>query len=155
MKLTIKYKSDINNLENQSFGNWVDLVAAEEVVFDKTHVDKLISLGIVLQLPKGYEAHLLPRSSTPSKFGITLTHSQGIIDNEYCGPNDIWRFAARSTRKTSIEVGDRICQFRIMLSQQATPWQKFKWLLTTKIVFKKVDTITSKDRGGFGSTGKK
>ena len=155
MKLTIKYKSDINNLENQSFGNWVDLVAAEEVVFDKAHVDKLISLGIVLQLPKGYEAHLLPRSSTPSKFGITLTHSQGIIDNEYCGPNDIWKFAARSTRKTSIEVGDRICQFRIQPSQKATIWQKLKWLFTRKIEFKWVDKLHNNNRGGFGSTGTK
>lgn len=154
LTLKIKYQSVINDLNNQTFGNWIDLRAAEDVTFSKAHEEAKISLGLTLQLPKGYEAHILPRSSTPSKFGLTLSHSQGIIDTEYCGPEDDWKFSARSTRKTSIVKGDRICQFRIMLSQQATPWQKFKWLFTSKIKFVFAEN-NNKNRGGFGSTGKK
>ena len=152
MKIRIKYHNQ--NCKITKLGDWIDLRAAEDVTFSKAHEEAKISLGLTLQLPKGYEAHILPRSSTPSKFGLTLSHSQGIIDTEYCGPEDDWKFSARSTRKTSIVKGDRICQFRIMLSQQATPWQKFKWLLTSKIKFVSAEN-NNKNRGGFGSTGKK
>jgi dUTP pyrophosphatase len=155
MTLKIKYKiqNGSNDLTLQNFGDWIDLKAAETVNFAKANIIQNISLGIAMQLPKGYEAHLLPRSSTPIKFNIMLAHNEGIIDNEYCGNEDIWKFSAKSLKATTINEGDRICQFRITLSQRASVLQKLKWLFTSKIVFEKVDNLSSNNRGGFGSTG--
>lgn len=87
--------------------DWIDLRAAEEVTLKKGEIRR-ISLGISMQLPENYEAHVLPRSSTPEKFGIIMAHSQGIIDNSYCGDNDVWSFLALAIRDTTIYVNDRI-----------------------------------------------
>ena len=91
-------------------------------------------------LPDGYEAHVVPRSSTFQKFGILQTNSMGVIDQAYCGDGDEWKFPALAMRDTVIHVGDRICQFRICAHQPA-------------IVFNEVSHLGSTDRGGFGSTG--
>lgn len=122
-------------------GDWIDLRSAETVEL-KSGEFKLISLGISMELPSGYEAHVAPRSSTFKNFGILLTNSFGIIDNSYCGNNDIWRFPALALRDTVINEGDRICQFRIMERQP-------------KINFVEVDDLGNNDRGGLGSTGVK
>ena len=120
-------------------GDWIDLRAAETVRMDAGEY-RMISLGISMKLPEGYEAHVVPRSSTFKKWGILLVNSTGVIDNSYCGANDIWQFPALAMRKTTIHEGDRICQFRIMKKQPV-------------IQFVEDSLEGNKDRGGFGSTG--
>lgn len=140
-RILIKYHADIERIKKIEIGDWIDLRAAEDCRLTCGEY-KLISLGISMKLPKGYEAHVLPRSSTPSKFGITLANSQGIIDNSYSGDNDVWHFPAIAIEDTIIHKGDRICQFRIV-----------KKMPKVKLV--EVDRLGGKDRGGIGSTGKK
>ena len=106
-----------------------------------------------MQLPKGFEAVLLPRSSTYIKFGIIAGNSEGVIDQSYCGDNDEWKFSAIALDSTTIEAGDRICQFRVQLSQKATIWQKIKWLFSSGVEIVEVDELNKRDRKGFGSTG--
>ena len=101
---------------------------------------KIISLGISMKLPEGYEAHIVPRSSTFKKWGILQTNGIGIIDESYCGENDVWKFPALAMRSTTIFKGDRICQFRIMPKMP-------------EVVFTEVEQMNDLDRGGFGSTG--
>ena len=142
MQIKIKYFSkDIEKLryiENKS--DWIDLRAAKDIEL-KAGEFALIPLGIGMQLPKGYEAHVLPRSSTFKNFGLLQTNSMGVIDESYCGDNDEWRFPALAMRDTVIEVNDRICQFRIIKHQDA-------------FEFEEVNKLDGVDRGGFGSTGK-
>lgn len=141
MKIRIKYISDaIEKLEYiDGKSDWIDLRAAETVQM-KAGEFKLIPLGIAMELPEGYEAHVVPRSSTFKNFGIIQTNSMGIIDESYCGDHDQWFFPALAMRDTVIQVNDRICQFRIMKHQP-------------KIEFIEVDLLGNKDRGGHGSTG--
>ena len=122
-----------------------------DVVFNYT----LINLGVVIQLPEGFEAILQPRSSTFKKWGLIQTNSIGEIDNSYCGPNDIWRMPVLATRNIFIPKGTAIAQFRIQLSQKATFWQKLKWLFSSKIEIEQITSVDNADRGGFGSTDKK
>ncbi len=119
--------------------DWIDLRAAENVTLKKGDF-KLISLGVAMALPEGYEAHLVPRSSTFKNFGVIQANSVGIIDNSYCGDNDVWCFPAFAVRDTEIHVNDRICQFRIVKNQPA-------------VGFDEVVFLEGNDRGGFGSTG--
>lgn len=127
----------IVNIENKS--DWFDLRAAETVEM-KAGDYKLISLGVSMKLPEGYEAHVVPRSSTFKNFGVLQTNSFGVIDNSYSGTNDVWRFPALAMRDTVIHEGDRICQFRIMKKQP-------------QIEFVEVNELDETDRGGIGSTG--
>lgn len=120
--------------------DWIDLRAAENVTL-KAGEFKLIPLGVAIQLPKGYEAHIVPRSSTFKNFGIIQTNHQAVIDNSYCGDNDQWLYPAYALRDTEIHTNDRICQFRIVENQP-------------KILFKEVTYLEGRDRGGVGSTGK-
>lgn len=121
--------------------DWIDLRAAEDVVL-KAGEFKLIPLGVAMELPMGYEAHMVPRSSTYKNFGIIQTNHMGVIDESYCGDQDQWFFPAYALRDTEIHVGDRICQFRIMEHQPA-------------IVFEEVESLGHENRGGIGSTGRK
>jgi len=158
MKMKIKVKELVKGSlpEIIKEGDWIDLRAAEDVEFKGTEVQsrkiKYIPLGIAMQLPKGFEAHVLPRSSTPKKFNIMCINSEGIIDWLYQGNNDEWKFPAKALKATTIHKGDRICQFRIQLSQKATIWQKLKWLFSNGVKIVKVDNLGN-NRGGFGSTG--
>lgn len=138
--IKIKYHTnEIDKITEIAIGDWIDLRAAETVAMN-TGDFKLISLGVSMKLPEGYEAHVVPRSSTFKKWGILQTNSMGIIDNSYSGTNDIWRFPALAMRDTVINKNDRICQFRIVKRQPT-------------VEFEEVDTLDSVDRGGFGSTG--
>ena len=119
--------------------DWIDLRAAEEAELKKGEF-RLIRLGVAMQLPEGYEAHVVPRSSTFKNFGVIQANHMGVIDGSYCGDNDEWRFPALAVRDTVIHVNDRICQFRIMKNQPA-------------LVFEETDHLEGEDRGGFGSTG--
>lgn len=139
--IKIKYFTDeIDKIKKIECGDWIDLRAAKEVEF-KAGDFKLIPLGIAMQLPNGYEAHVVPRSSTYKNFGIIQTNHQAVIDESYCGDNDQWFYPAYALRDTVIHVNDRICQFRIMEKQP-------------EIEFETVDTLGNADRGGLGSTGK-
>lgn len=141
---TIKIKYFTDKIEKLTYidgkSDWIDLRAAEEVTLQKGEF-KLIPLGVAMELPKGYEAHVVPRSSTFKNFGIIQTNHQGVIDCSYCGDNDQWFMPAYALRDTHIEVNDRICQFRIMENQP-------------RLVFDEVETLGNEDRGGIGSTGK-
>lgn len=141
-KIKIKYHNqDIEKIEKISIGDWIDLRAAEHA-YIKAGEFKLISLGVSMKLPKGYEAHIVPRSSTFKNFGIIQTNHCGIIDNSYSGTNDVWKFPAYALRDTGIRAGDRICQFRIVKKMPS-------------VRFEEVETLDGVDRGGFGSTGVK
>lgn len=111
----------------------------------------LLDLGVVIELPKGFEAILLPRSSTFRKWGILQTNSIGEIDQSFCGPNDIWKMPVLATRSITIPKGTPIAQFKIQLSQKATIWQKLRWLFSPKIKLVKVDELHNEDRGGLGT----
>ena len=138
--IKVKYEnSSMQHMQKISEGDWIDLRAAETVELKKGNF-KLISLGVAMKLPKGYEAHIVPRSSTFKNFGIIQTNHQAVIDNSYCGDNDIWKYPVYALKDTVIKEGDRICQFRIIKKQP-------------KLRFKVVDKLKAKDRGGFGSTG--
>ena len=142
-EIKIKYlNDDITRLEYiDGKSDWIDLRAAEEVEL-KAGEFKLIHLGVAMQLPEGYEAHIVPRSSTFKKWRIIQTNHCGIVDNSYCGPNDWWRMPVFALRDTKIEVNDRICQFRIQKNQPT-------------LVFNEVEEMEANNRGGFGSTGTK
>ena len=137
--IQIKYHTDIEPIVQTEFGNWCDLRAAETVTL-KTGEFKLISLGVSMRLPSGCEAHIVPRSSTFTNFGVLQTNHMGVIDNSYSGNEDVWKFPALAIRDTVINKGDRICQFRIVVSQP-------------ELEFEVVANLDTKNRGGFGSTG--
>lgn len=139
MKIKIKYFTDIEKITKIEKGDWIDLRAAEDVTL-KAGEFKLIPLGVAMELPTGYEAHMVPRSSTYKKFGIIQTNHQAVIDESYCGDNDQWLYPAYALRDTEIHKGDRICQFRIMEKQP-------------NIEFEEVEQLGNEDRGSFGSTG--
>ncbi len=138
----IKYFSDkierLTYIDGKS--DWIDLRAAAEVSLTKGEF-ALIPLGVAMQLPAGYEAHVVPRSSTFKNFGIIQTNHMGVIDESYCGNNDQWFMPVMAVRDTVIHINDRICQFRIMEHQPT-------------ICFKETDTLNAPNRGGHGSTGK-
>lgn len=141
MNIKIKYFTDkINKLEYiDGKSDWIDLRASEDVEL-KSGEFKLIPLGVAMELPKGYEAHIVPRSSTFKNFGIIQTNSMGVIDETYCGSNDQWMMPVYAIRDTVIHINDRICQFRIMEHQP-------------HINFNSVYELGGVDRGGFGSSG--
>lgn len=122
-----------------------------DVAFNSTTV----GLGFAMEIPEGFKANLLPRSSTYKKWGIIFANSVGQIDSSYRGNNDEWKVSAIALRKTEIHIGDKIAQFEIVPSSKATFWQKLKWLFSSKIKFVEVDCLTHADRGGFGTTGSK
>ena len=115
----------------------------------------MLPLGVAMRLPEGFEANIVSRSSTFKKFGFIQVNSFGIIDNSYNGNDDEWKDPVYFLKDGVISYGDRICQFRLNLSQKATVWQKIKWLFTSGFEFVEVDSLGSESRGGFGSTGVK
>lgn len=125
----------------EQHGEWIDLVTAEEVFFPHENSFRIISLGVSMELPEGYYAEVVPRSSTCKNFGVIQANSVGIIENDYNGDNDIWGFPAVSIRKTIVPKGTRICQFRLV--EKAPP-----------VEFEQVKRLGNTNRGGFGSTGK-
>jgi dUTP pyrophosphatase len=141
MTIKIKYLTDkIDKLEYiDGKSDWIDLRAAEDIEL-KAHEFKLIPLGVAMELPKGYEAHVVPRSSTFKNYGLIQTNHMGVVDCSYCGDNDEWFVPVYALRDTKIAVNDRICQFRIIENQP-------------KLIFEEVTNLNPENRGGFGSTG--
>ena len=160
-------------------GDWFDLFTSEDVALkapqaNKMHIrnkgkenvpemrtrdvdfdSTLIPLGVAIEMPKGMECHLLPRSSTFKKWGLIQTNSEGIIDRTYASDKDEWKLPVMATRKVTIPKGTRIAQFKVVPSQKANVWQKLRWLLSSGVQFKKVASLDNPERGGFGEgTGK-
>lgn len=141
-RIRVKYfVPGLDPIQKISVGDWIDLRAGETVTIKKGDY-YLIRLGVGMILPEGYEALVLPRSSTPYKFGIMVANSMGVIDNSYCGDADEWKFPAVAIRDTVIRKGDRIAQFRIIENQP-------------RLVFDTVSNLKPNSRGGIGSTGKR
>jgi dUTP pyrophosphatase len=138
--IKIKYLKDIQKIERFNVGDWIDLRSAEDITM-KVGEYKMIPLGVAMELPKGYEALVAPRSSTFRKYGILLANSVGIIDEAYKGDNDEWNFLAYATKDTKIRKNERICQFRIIQHQPLIHLQE-------------VESLGNADRGGIGSTGR-
>lgn len=138
--IKVRYHANLYPLEKTEAGDWIDLRVAEDVEM-KAGEYKLIPLGVSMQLPPGYEALVIPRSSTFKHWGILQTNSCGLIDNSYCGDDDIWYFPALATRDVLIEKNSRICQFRIQ--------KKMK-----NVKFQTVNTLNNVNRGGLGHSGK-
>ncbi len=140
--IQIKYFTDeidkLTYIDGKS--DWIDLRAAKEMEL-KAGEYALIPLGVAMKLPEGYEAHIVPRSSTYKNYGLIQTNHMGVVDESYCGDNDQWHMPVYALRDTVVHVNDRICQFRIMEHQP-------------KVVFEEVEALTAPDRGGFGTTGK-
>lgn len=140
MELQIKYFSDsIDKIAKIDKGDWIDLRSAETVKL-KAGEFRIIKLGIGMILPDGYEAHIVPRSSTYKNFKILQTNSMGVIDNSYSGENDEWGMPVVAMEDTEIRVNDRVCQFRIMPKMP-------------NIDIVTVEHLNDISRGGFGSTG--
>ena len=142
MEIKVKYFNDdlerLRYIEGKS--DWIDLRAAETMEI-KAGEFRMIPLGVAMKLPEGFEAHVVPRSSTFKNYGLIMTNSVGIIDNTYSGPGDQWFMPVYATRDVTVHFNDRICQFRIMENQP-------------KLHFTESDLSEETDRGGFGSTGK-
>lgn len=140
MEIKVKYLKDILPIEVKDGSDWIDLRCAVKTEL-RAGEYKQIPLGVAIQLPAGYEAHVVPRSSTFKKYGVLLANGVGIIDGSYCGDNDQWHFLAYPTRDAVIEKNERICQFRIIKNQP-------------EIDLKTVDVLGNPDRCGIGSTGR-
>ena len=138
--LKIKYLRDVDPIEKKENSDWIDLRCGETIKMKKGEF-KIIPLGVAMQLPSGYEALVLPRSSTFKRYGIIMVNSMGLIDESYCGEEDEWGFCAYAMRDTVIQKNDRICQFRILYHMQ-------------ELDIETVDHLDNNSRGGYGSTGR-
>jgi len=140
MDIKVKYLRDVTPLELLPQGDWIDVRAAEDVAL--TGKRQMIPLGFALELPEGYEAHLVPRSSTFKKYGIIQTNGVGVVDESYCGDGDEWFMPVLQMEFVTgtIKKNTRIAQFRIMSKQP-------------RVNFITVDHLGNTDRGGCGSTG--
>ena len=149
-------------------GDWIDLKSAIDITIPAPQSDVLkrktiegetvgyrdvkiptyyIPLGVAMQLPKGFEAIIDSRSGVPKKLGLFIPSGQGVVDNVYNGNDDQWHYVCSPMRETTIKAGDRICQFRIQLSQHATVLQKLKWLFTNGVEIVNVDNLNDTNRG--------
>lgn len=139
MKIKVKYlKETVNKIEKIEQGDWVDLSCSEDITLKQGEWG-YIHLGVAMELPEGYEALLLPRSSTFKRYGIIQTNGIGVIDESYNGDNDEWMMPVYATRDITIPAGERVCQFRLFKHQN-------------ELEFEEVSTLGNKNRGGFGST---
>ncbi|MDD2647921.1 MAG: deoxyuridine 5'-triphosphate nucleotidohydrolase [Eubacteriales bacterium] len=140
MKISVYYTAPVERLAKLPCGDWIDLRCAKDMTIKKGE-SALIPLGVVIKLPEGCEAHILPRSSTFKNFGIIQTNGMGIVDESYCGEKDEWRMPVYALRDTELHLNDRICQFRVV--KKMPP-----------VEFEELTEVSSPSRGGFGSTGK-
>jgi len=139
--IKVKYLADIDPLQQIKIGDAIDVRAAKDInlkYMESTH----IPLGFACELPKGYLALLMPRSSTFDKYGIIQTNSIGLIDESYCGDNDEWAMPVVALR-TDIHIpkNERIAQFLVIHKEEA-----MNILATTH--------LGNANRGGFGSSGR-
>lgn len=138
MKIKVKYRDNMPEIEKH--GDLFDLATSETVTIAAGNV-KLIDLGVAIELPEGCYAKVYPRSSTPLKWHVMMANSVGIIDHDYCGDEDWWKFPAYAIDSVTIPKHTRIAQFEICKADNAD------------IEIEKVASLSAKNRGGFGSTG--
>ena len=139
MKLRVRYLADITPIKYITGGDWIDLRTAYDIHMARGEF-KYIPLGVAIEIPKGYEAIVVPRSSTYSRYGIIQTNSIGVIDESYCGDGDEWKLPAYAIHGTDIPKDTRIAQFRIIKHQP-------------EFEIEVVSELGNENRGGFGSTG--
>lgn len=142
MEIKIKYHTDkiekLRYIDGKS--DWIDLRVARDYDLKKGDF-ALIDLGVSVKLPQGYEMITAPRSSTFRNYGLLQTNSIGVVDESYCGDDDILMMPVYATRDVHLSVNDRICQFRIFKHQPP-------------VEFVETDHLSDESRGGFGSTGR-
>lgn len=116
-----------------------DFVAREDTEVKPDEIS-LIPANVIVEVPKGYALILASRSSTPRKHGLTKPHGIGVIDNDYCGPEDEIKIQVKNFRQASVTIrrGDKIAQGLFVKTDQ--------------LQFEEVDEIKAESRGGFGST---
>lgn len=139
--IKVKYLPGAHKLEQINIGDWIDLYTYEDIML-KPGEFKLVNLGVAMELPQGYEALMVPRSSTFMKYGIIQTNHVGVIDESYCGDDDIWKVPVMNISEKGIAIsrGTRLCQFRIIQHQPS-------------IRLLEAQELGNSNRGGFGSTG--
>src|SRR5678816_3348989 len=117
-----------------------DLSASAEVTVAPRQI-ALVPTGLVIEVPSGYFLGIFARSSTPLKRGLMVANGVGVVDSDYCGPEDEVKIAVLNFTGAPVKVaaGDRIAQGIIL------PFTRVSW--------QEVDTVRTDSRGGFGSTG--
>ena len=135
--IKIQYWPNSPHLSVNPNGSWIDLYCYEDTTLQEGEY-ATIPLGVAMKLPEGYEAYVIPRSSTFKRWGVLQSNSQGLIDPTYCGPEDMWRYPVYATRPITIPKGTRLCQFRINKVQP-------------QIIFYEVVSLDGESRGGFGT----
>ncbi len=117
-----------------------DFVTIEDITIDPGAI-ALIPTGLVVNTPEGYMLMITPRSSMPKKTGLRMPHSVGVVDSDYCGPEDEVKIQVHNPTDApiTIEKGQRIAQGIFVPVAQG--------------VFTQVDQLDTQTRGGFGSTG--
>ena len=101
----------------------------------------LVPTGLFMELPEGYEAQVRPRSGMAIRQGITCLNTPGTIDADYRGEIKVILINLSDTEQV-IEPGDRIAQMIVQ------PVDKAVWLPAAEI------SVTARNEGGFGHTGK-
>lgn len=116
-----------------------DLSSVEEVSIG-TGDRVVVDTGIALEIPRGFEGQVRPRSGMAFKFGITVLNSPGTIDSDYRGPIKVILY--NTGPPYDVKVGDRIAQLVI----QRVP----------KVKFEPAEELSDTERGdgGLGSTGR-
>ena len=137
--INIKYWPNAAHLEVNSNGSWIDLYTYEETVLHQGDF-VIIPLGVAMKLPQGFEANMVPRSSTFKRWGVIQTNHFAVIDPTYCGNDDMWGYPVYATRDITIPKDTRLCQFRINIVQP-------------HIIFNEVTSLNEDSRGGFGTSG--
>lgn len=139
MNIKVRYLTDVKTIQPQEKGDWYDLAVPEDISLEAWEYGE-IELGVAIELPEGYEAYVIPRSSTFKRYGLLQSNSIGLIDNTYCGNDDEWKFPVIAMKDCFIPKGTRIAQFRIQKSMN-------------KLNIIEVDNLENENRNGFGSTG--
>ena len=117
-----------------------DLSPSEDAIIPP-HEIKLIPTGLIICTPPGHMLLIAARSSTPIKKGLMIANGIGIVDQDYCGPDDEIKLQLFNFTDKPVEIkkGDRIAQ-GLFLKLDHVEWEE-------------VRQLNAKTRGGFGSTG--
>lgn len=127
-----KDKVKIDWRRDEEGKEYIELCHRKKIFFD---------LGIVVEMPEGYEAEITPRSGLYGNHGLILTNSVGVIDNDYKGEKDVWGAVCKKEFFSRIYRYERLFQCKIVKNME----------LFNLVEVKK---MSSKSRGGYGSTGK-
>jgi dUTP pyrophosphatase len=117
-----------------------DLAAAEDVAVEPGVV-RLVPTGLAVEVPGGFFLGIFARSSTPLKRGLMIANGVGVVDSDYCGPEDEVKIAVLNFTASPVRInaGDRIAQGIVLAAPRVT------WIEATE--------LAARSRGGFGGTG--